>query len=123
MNNKYYSLKDQKAMKKFLLMFQSPPSAMEEMMKATPEQQAAIMKPWMEWKNLMGDKIVDLGSPLQGSKLLKSNGTETSEQSKTDGFTIIQAKDFDEVKSLLKTHPNLMKKEESGIEIFEFCGM
>jgi len=110
-------------MKKFLLMFQSPPSAMEEMMKATPEQKAEIMRPWMEWKDKMGDKIIDFGSPLHGSKVLNSDGTETCEQSKTDGFTIIQAKDFDQVRSLLKTHPNLMMKGESGIEVFEFCGM
>jgi len=110
-------------MKKFLLMFQSPPSAKEEMMKATPEQKAKIMKPWMEWKDKMGDKIVDFGSPLQGSKLFKSDGTDSCEQSKTDGFTIIQAKNIDEVESLLETHPNRMIKGDSGIEVFEFCGM
>ena len=72
-------------MKKFLVIYEAPISASEQMANATPEQAKAGMEAWMTWAKKAEGSIVDLGAPLgdpvsfgraskaRGSRLLDSS--------------------------------------------------
>ncbi len=51
-------------MKKFLVLYHAPHSAVEQMANATPEQAKAGMDAWMGWARKAGPAIADLGMPL-----------------------------------------------------------
>ncbi len=110
-------------MKKFIVHYHAPAEAMAQMANATPEQKAAGMKPWMDWKDSMGDKLIELGSPLMGAHVLKADGSETQGKSEVTGYSIIQANDIEEAKALLKKHPHLQWADNVAIEIFETIEM
>ncbi|MEQ8470177.1 MAG: YciI family protein [Marinoscillum sp.] len=94
-------------MKKFLVIYHAPQSVVEQMAQATPEQRAESMKPWMEWKEALGDKMLDLGAPLFGGQKLNPNGSVAPSQKEVTGYSMIQAGDMEEAKSLLEGHPHL----------------
>jgi hypothetical protein len=106
-------------MKKFAVIYHAPAEAMKMMENATPEQQEEGMKPWMAWKEKMGQSLVDLGNPLVGgTRLLPDGSTKTSTKEVT-GYSFIQAKDLEEAKSLLQGHPHLSWHGGCDIEIHE----
>ena len=51
-------------MNKYLVLYNSPASAAEQMANATPEQAKAGMDAWMAWAQKSGEAVVDLGMPL-----------------------------------------------------------
>src|SRR2546423_4481687 len=51
-------------MKKFLVLYKAPTSAMEQMSKAALEHQKTGMDLLMQWSKKNGEAIVDLGTPL-----------------------------------------------------------
>ncbi len=110
-------------MKKFIVHYHAPAEAMAEMANATPEQKEAGMKPWMDWKESMGDKLVDLGAPLMGAHRIHANGNEAQNQSEVTGYSIIQANDIEEAKSLLKNHSHLHWRDDVSLDIFEAIAM
>ncbi len=99
--------------------YHAPAEAIAQMANATPEQKAEGMKPWMDWQAKVGDKMVDLGSPMMGAFRLNADGTGSHNQSEITGYSIIQADDIETAKSLLKSHPHLQWTENVAIEIFE----
>lgn len=110
-------------MKKFVVIYHAPAEAMAEMATATPEQKAEGMKPWLAWKDSVGDKLVDFGAPLMtGQRLLPDGTTETSTKEVT-GYSILQAADMDEAKSLLANHPHLAWTGGCDIEVHECIDM
>ena len=110
-------------MKRFIVIYNAPPDAWSQMATATPEQQAEGMKPWFAWKDSLGDKLVDFGSPLVGGIRLLPDGT--SEKSKQDitGYSMLQATDMEEAKKLLKNHPHLTWTGGCDIEVYECAKM
>ena len=110
-------------MKKYLVIAYAPFEALAKMSNMSPEQQAEGMKPWLAWKESMGDKLIDFGSPLMGGIRLLPDGS--SEMSKKDvtGYSIIQANDMAEAKDLLKNSPHLTWVEGCSIELYEFATM
>lgn len=110
-------------MKKFIVHYHSPAEAMAQMANATPEQKAAGMKPWMDWKESMGDKLIEMGSPLMGAQRINADGSTAQKQSEVTGYSIIQANDIEEAKTILKSHPHLQWADNVAIEIFETIAM
>jgi hypothetical protein len=51
-------------MKKFIVIYRAPMSAMEQMQDSSPEENKEGMAKWMEWAKRVGDGLVDLGTPL-----------------------------------------------------------
>jgi len=49
-------------MKKFMVIYHAPAEAVAQMESATPEQKAEGMKPWLAWKDSVGNKLVDFGA-------------------------------------------------------------
>lgn len=110
-------------MKKFMVIYHAPADAVAQMAQATPEQQAEGMKPWMAWKDSVGDKLVDLGTPLMGGTRLLPDGTFEMSKKEVTGYSVLQAKDMEEAKSLLKGHPHLAWTGGCDIEVHECVPM
>ena len=93
------------------------------MMQATPGEKEEGMKPWLEWKNSLGDKLVDFGAPLiNGMRLSPDGNTEPSKKEVT-GYSMLQAADMEEAKGLLKNHPHLKWTDGCDIEVHEVMPM
>ena len=105
-------------MKKFLVIYGSPVSAREQMLKATPEQAKAGMEAWMKWSQKAGQAIVDLGAPL-GNSASVANGKATDTKSEIGGFSILQADSREALTALLAEHPHFMMPGAT-IEVHEF---
>ena len=101
----------------------APAEAMAKMATATPEEKAAGMKPWMDWKEKMGNRVLDFGSPLMGAVHLNHDGSDSHNQSAVTGYSLIEANDMDDAKSMLKSHPHLQWTPDCAIEVFECMNM
>jgi len=100
-------------MKKFLVIYHASAEAMATMSQATPEQRSEAMKPWMAWKEALGDKMLDLGAPLSGGVKIKPNGSTEASKKEVTGYSMIQAMDLAAAQLLLAGHPHL----QSGCDI------
>jgi hypothetical protein len=108
-------------MTKFLVLYRSSVSAIEQMSKAPPEQAKAGMDAWMAWAQAAGTAIVDLGQPLQPVARVGSGATSASD-SHIGGFSILQAESRPAVEALLENHPHLMAAG-GWIDVHEFLAM
>jgi hypothetical protein len=95
-------------MKKFLVIYNSTMSAMQQMKSATPEQAKAGMDAWMEWAGKAGPAIVDLGSPVGPAATFEAPGTRTDIQSEAGGYSVLQAESMDALSKVLEGHPHFM---------------
>lgn len=110
-------------MKKYLVVYHAPAEAMAKMATATEEEKMEGMKPWMAWKDKVGDKMVDFGSPLMpGQKILPGGNVENSTKEVT-GYSLINANSIDEAKSMLSDHPHLQWHDGCDIEVHECMPM
>lgn len=110
-------------MKKYIVIYHAPIEAMAEMANATPEQKEEGMKPWFAWKDSVGDKLVDFGSPLMGGQRLTPDGNALSSTKEVTGYSILQADDMEEAKQLLSGHPHLQWTGGCDIEVHECVEM
>ena len=110
-------------MKKFMVIYHAPAEAMAQMASATPEQKEEGMKPWFAWKETLGEKLLDLGSPLMPGVQLLPDGTSKPSTKEVTGYSMIQAVDAEEAKSLLKGHPHLSWTGGCDIELHELVPM
>jgi hypothetical protein len=109
------------AMKKFLVLYKAPSASFEQMMKATPEQQAAGMDAWMAWATKASNAIVDMGAPLGKSLKVTSAGPSPT-RNDLGGFSILQGESKEAVAEALKDHPHFMTPD-GFIEIVEMMPM
>jgi len=110
-------------MNKFIVIYHAPAEAVAQMAEATPEQKAEGMKPWFDWKESVGDKLVDFGTPLMGGTRLLPDGSSEMSTKEVTGYSILQANDMNEAKSLLKNHPHLAWTGGCDIEVHECVEM
>lgn len=82
----------------------------------TPEEGQEIMAAWGAWMGGLGDKLVDGGAPLGPKEFLGG-----AKDSGANGYSIIEAADMAEVKSLCAAHPHL--SAGGAIEIATFAEM
>lgn len=96
-------------MKRFILFYKGP---------ATPPD--ASHEKWPDWFRKAGEQLVDRGSPMQNGLVLHPDGSTSVPETNTNGYSMIQAKNFEEASKLLKDHPLLtLGSDEYAIEIFE----
>ena len=107
-------------MKKFIVLYHAPAEAMAT---AAPEEKMEGMKPWMAWKDSIGDALVDFGAPLMPGQRLLPDGTSEGSSKEVTGYSIIQANEMSEAKSLLKGHPHLAWTGGGDIEVHEAIAM
>jgi len=106
-------------MKKFIVLYHAPADAMNQTANTSPEEQAKGMELWMDWAKKCGDKLVDLGAPLSNGQQLTPDGKSKSSNKNVAGYSILQAENMDEAKTLLKGHPHLGWNAECSIEVYE----
>ena len=104
-------------MKKFLVLYYAPVSAMQQMANATSEQAKAGMDAWMAWAKKAGTAIVDLGMPLGSVKKLGAKTTGNAGDNVT-GYSILEADSLDSATKLFNDHPHL-KMPGFSIEVLE----
>jgi hypothetical protein len=105
-------------MKKFIVIYNSPASAMEQMQKASPEDMKKGMEQWMAWAKKCGDGLVDMGTPLSGGQKISKSGSSPSEKNVV-GYSILQAENMEGAKALLEGHPHLEWANGCEIEVHE----
>lgn len=105
-------------MKKFMVLYMAPASAIEQMMRATPEQAKAGMDAWTSWGDEHSDGIVDMGAPLGKTKKVSEAGVSDTRNEIT-GYSIVEGESFDDVARMFAGHPHLMMGPAASIEILE----
>ncbi|MCH8903260.1 MAG: hypothetical protein IIA45_05035 [Bacteroidetes bacterium] len=106
-------------MKKYIVIYHAPAEAMAKFADVTPEEREEGMKPWFEWKERLGDKLVDFGTPLMGGTKISPDGGSQMSTKDVTGYSIIQANDMEEAKSLMEGHPHLAWDGGCDIEVHE----
>ncbi len=95
-------------MKRFLLLYNGPPTPAE-----------ASHEGWPEWFDKIGDALVDLGSPMVNGFALRGDESTTEKTTTLNGFSIVQAEDRESVLDLIADHPFVLLGREYTIEVFE----
>lgn len=94
------------------------PDAMSDMPK---EQVAKVMEAWGEWLGMMGSHVVDPGDAFKaGAKVVDKNGV-TDANSKSSGYSIIEADDFDQALEFASSNPGVA--EGTKVEVYEAFGL
>ena len=97
------------------------PVTAEAQMNVSTEDMKKGMEPWMAWYQKQGKAIVDMGAPLgKGMHFTKAGSSKG--QTEVTGYTIVQAKDMEDVKAMLSGHPHFMLPKAS-IEVLEIMPM
>ena len=107
-------------MKKYMVIYLAPEELMAQTGNASPEEMEEGMKQWMAWAARCGDQLLDLGNPLTGGHKVLADGSSQKSTHGVGGYSILQAENMDDVKSLLTGHPHLAWNEACEIEIHEF---
>ena len=110
-------------LKRFLVVYHSPASAMKKMMTASAEEKAAGMEQWMKWGAKCGDHLVDFGAPVMGGLNFKSAGPPVASRRKVSGYSFLQAKSAAAAKKLVQGHPHLAWTKGCEIELHEVIPM
>ena len=93
-------------MKRFLIIYHSPVSALDMMANATPDQAKAGMDLWMAWAGKAGTALADLGSPLGAARAFAPAGDLTPSPSTAGGYSILEAESWEALAKLLAGHPH-----------------
>src|SRR5690348_1009224 len=108
-------------MKRFLVLYQSPVSAEDQMAHATPEQAKAGMDAWMAWAGKASAAIVELGAPLGSGRRIEA-GSNSAGRTEVRGYSVLQGASMDDIVRVLDGHPHLMMPGAS-IEVLEAMAM
>ena len=102
-------------MTKYLVLYRSKLTAVEQMAQGTREQAQAGMEAWMTWAEQAGEAVVDLGMPLA---LVEAGGDSGDP---IGGYSIFQADSHEALAKVLEGHPHLAMG--GSIETLEFLSM
>ncbi len=110
-------------MKRYLVLYRAPATAMEQMSKATPEQHKGVMDAWLAWAKKAGPALVELGSPTaHAQKYTSSKGAAQTGDASIGGYSILQADSNDALSEVLTGHPHFTTPG-SAIEVHELLPM
>lgn len=76
------------------------------------------MKLWFDWKDRIGDGLVDIGKPVGNAMKVTQSGVARSD-SNVIGMSILQANSMDEALDMVKDHHHLHWAEECEIVVLE----
>jgi hypothetical protein len=105
-------------MKKFIVIYHAPQSAMEGMKDASPADMKKGMEPWMAWAKKCGQGLIDLGTPL-GNAHKVSKDHHGPSKSDVVGYSILQAETWEELRNMIEGHPHLSWGSGCEIEVHE----
>ena len=84
-------------MSKYMVFYNTTSAMRAQMAEIPPEQSAAGMQDWMAWGERVGDRLVDMGSPLE-------NDGDADVQ--VSGYSVIDADSQEQLDALLEGHPH-----------------
>ena len=105
-------------MKKFVVLYYSPPGAMQKMATASKEEMQAGQAEWMKWFDSNGDGIVDQGEYFKSGTRFVGDSEEDATGTVT-GYTLIQATDMAAAQDMVRNHPHLAWYEGCSVEVYE----
>ena len=105
---------------KYMILYMTPVSA-EAQMNVSPEEMKKGMEPWIKRQKKNGKAIVDFGPPLGKGTCYDKKGSSKS-KSEVTGYSIIEAKDMNRVKTIVANHTHLIMPKAS-IEVLEIMPM
>lgn len=108
-------------MSKFMVLYRSPMAALEMVQSVSPEEMREGMEQFQAWMIKLGDRVVEMGSPLgAGVTSSRSGNAPTPTGGGITGYSIIEAGNMDEAPALLEGHPHLGWHESCEIELHQF---
>lgn len=108
-------------MKKFMVFYNSPKTAMELMKDPDSAESKAMMVAWMAWARKCGEAVVDLGMPLGGSMTITKD-SKTESVTPITGYSIMKAENMSSVIEMFNSHPHL-EMAGNSIDIYEILMM
>ena len=105
-------------MKKFIVLYHAPSSAMKKMKDSTPEEMKKGMEPWNAWAKKCGSGLLDIGTPLGMGQKLTTTGSSPSKKD-VIGYSVLQAENMEKATEMLKGHPHLNWTAGCEIEVHE----
>jgi hypothetical protein len=103
-------------MKKYMLLYNGPATAAEDM---SGEKAQEVMAAWGKWMAEVGEALVDIGQPMEGGVAVVDDGTE-GVATQLSGYTIVQAEDLEAARGLAKNHPFLSEGQgRFSVEVHE----
>jgi hypothetical protein len=85
------------------------------------EEVMKMMEVWGEWLGSMGSALVERGNAFQSTgKSITADGVVDADNLLT-GYSVVEAKDFDEALSLAQNNPMVMGRAGT-IEVYEAFG-
>jgi hypothetical protein len=111
-------------MKKFMALYMANKSAIDQMMKAPPEEMKKGMDAWMSWHQANKKAVTELGAPLGKTKRIDTKGMSDTKNEIT-GYSIVEGDSFESVAKIFKGHPHLQHAGTSIdlIEVMPLPGM
>lgn len=86
-----------------------------------PQEVQKIVEVWGEWLGSFGNKLVDRGDQFKfGGKSVSATGAHDSDNLLA-GYSIIEAKDFDEALAMAKGSPII--HNGGSVEVYEAFGV
>lgn len=110
-------------MKKFMAIYNTPAAVMAQAAQISPEDHAKGMQAWFAWRDQCGDHMVDFGAPLMPGQTIHQDGSWASSNTLTNGYSILQGDNLQQVQALFKNHPHLSWGEGCSVELREFAEM
>jgi hypothetical protein len=106
-------------MGKYIMVYKS--NSANNMSSLPKEEVTKMMEIWGEWLGSMGSALVERGNAFKsGGKSITSEGVVDSDNLLT-GYSVVEAKDFDEALSLAENNPMVLAKGGT-IEVYEAFG-
>lgn len=104
-------------MPKYVVLYNAPVSAADQMADNDPAMAEQVMKAWNDWSAKVGDAMVDLGLPLGNGRKVTASGSGDA-GTEVAGYSILEAGDIEAAKKLLDGHPHLQMPGAS-IDVYE----
>ena len=80
-------------MKKYIVFGYTNADNLNTASEPNEEERKGIFGAWMKWQEIMGDKLVSMGSPLINGRVVNKDGVVDKEVSNLSGYMIIKAND------------------------------
>ena len=93
-------------MKRFMALYMAERSAIDQMMKPTPEDMKKGVDAWMNWHKANQKAVEELGAPLGKTKRVDARGMSDTKNEIT-GYSIVEGDSFEAVSKVFEGHPHL----------------
>lgn len=84
-------------MSKYMVFYNTTSAMRAQLAEIPPDQAAAGMEQWTSWGERVGDRLVDMGSPLEN---------EGDADVQVSGYSVVDADSKEQLDGLLEGHPH-----------------